>query len=136
MLVPKRPAIRLLLLQRPSTLRCLSTTAFRASPATPQRDRPSYGPNDPRGGNPVDDIDVVFDFPSEGQASYQKRSLEDSGLDIHSAMPHHPSQHMKGKGMGKDMAEGNVMYRYIGLGALGLGGLYMVMRRRGGAKAA
>ncbi|KAK3305032.1 uncharacterized protein B0T15DRAFT_511009 [Chaetomium strumarium] len=157
-MIPKRVTNvnNLVLLRRPANRsNYLSTTAaaFRASPAPPQRDhRPSasssYGPNDPRGGSPVDDIDVVFDFPSEGQASYQKRSLDESGLDIHSAMPHHQrgaaaaaAAGMKRGGGAKEMAEGNVMYvllnqvlfpyGYIGLGALGLGGLYMVMRRRG-----
>jgi hypothetical protein len=41
-------------------------------------------------GNPVDDIDLVFDYPTEGQTSHQKQPLEASGLDIHSAMPHRP----------------------------------------------
>jgi hypothetical protein len=41
-------------------------------------------------GNPVDDIDLVFDYPTEGQTSHQKQPLETSGLDIHSAMPHRP----------------------------------------------
>jgi hypothetical protein len=101
-MIPKRTGINLLpLLRRPAT-RCLSTTT--AARANPQR----YGPNDPRGGSPVDDIDVVFDFPSEGQASYQKRTLEESGLDIHSAMPHHTASKFPAnmKTGGKTMAGG------------------------------
>jgi hypothetical protein len=86
--------------------RCLSTTAARC--ATPTGGK-VYGPNDPRGGNPVDDIDLVFDYPTEGQASHQKQPLETSGLDIHSAMPHHPKgvkagmQQAMGKKLDKEM---------------------------------
>jgi hypothetical protein len=53
-----------------------------------------------KSGNPVDDIDLVFDYPSEGQGSYQKQSLETSGLDLHSAMPHHPKAGMQGQTTG------------------------------------
>ncbi|KXX81624.1 hypothetical protein MMYC01_202189 [Madurella mycetomatis] len=112
-----------------SATRCLSTTAAR--PATPTAGKP-YGPNDVHGGNPVDDIDVVFDYPSEGQTSHQKQPLESSGLDIHSAIPHHPKSDMKGgaqqpmgKRLGKEMGYPNNNMIYMGLGALGLGGLYM-----------
>lgn len=68
------------------TSRSLTTTPFRSF-ATPTN---RYPPNDPHNQNPVDDIDLVFDYPSEGQGSYQKQRLEQSGLDLHSAMPHHP----------------------------------------------
>lgn len=97
--------------------RSLSTTAARS--ATPTAGKPSYGPNDPRGGIPVDDIDVVFDYPSEGQTAHQKQPLEASGLDIHSAMPHHPKggtkagmQQAMGKRFDKEMGRpsNNMMY--------------------------
>ncbi|KAK3291440.1 uncharacterized protein B0H64DRAFT_435793 [Chaetomium fimeti] len=130
MLLPKQTRVSLWAL--PRTTRCLSTTAVRPW-ATPTN---RYPPNDPRGANPVDDIDLVFDYPSEGQTSHQKEPLETSGLDYHSALPHHPKpgmgQNIPGTGkMGKGMGatDSNVMYRYIGLGAVGLGGLYMMMRR-------
>ncbi|GAB1319792.1 Gram-positive cocci surface proteins LPxTG domain-containing protein [Madurella fahalii] len=117
--------------------RCLSITTAR--PATPTAGKP-YGPTDSRGGNPVDDIDVVFDYPSEGQTAHQKQPLESSGLDIHSAMPHHSKSGMKagvqqpmGRRLGKEMGYPNNNMIYMGLGALGLGGLYMATRRRGEA---
>ncbi|KAL2132198.1 hypothetical protein VTI74DRAFT_4113 [Chaetomium olivicolor] len=128
MLVPKRTAIGLRTAF--STTRCLSTTTVRPW-ATPTS-RPTQ--SDQRAaGNPVDDIDLVFDYPSEAQGSYQKQPLETAGLDLHSALPHHPKpgKGQLGAGAGKEMApDSNVMYRYIGLGALGLGGLYMMMRRQ------
>jgi len=79
--------------------RCLSTTTMRPF-ATPTARSP------PKSTAPVDDIDLVFDYPSEGQGSYQKQPLETSGLDLHSAMPHHPKAGMKGAGkMEKEMEE-------------------------------
>ncbi|AEO64784.1 b14cec5e-8126-4869-bee9-d41d5cbd1dda [Thermothielavioides terrestris] len=137
MLIPKRIGtalrIRPALIRWP-TSRCLSTTAARPW-ATPTN---RYPPSDARGGIPVEDIDVVFDYPSDGQASHQKTPLEQSGLDLHSAMPHYPKASSTAAGMagaqrmGKEMGytDSNAMYRYIGLGALGLGGLYLFMRRR------
>ncbi|KAH6842211.1 hypothetical protein B0I37DRAFT_313580 [Chaetomium sp. MPI-CAGE-AT-0009] len=122
MLVPKQARINLWAL--PRTTRCLSTTAVRPW-ATPTN---RYPPNDPRGANPVDDIDLVFDYPSEGQTSHQKQPLEASGLDYHSALPH--KQNVPGAGkMGKEMGATDSNVIYIGLGAVGLGGLYMMMRR-------
>lgn len=89
MLVPKHTRVGTAALRTAlRTTRCLSASAVRGY-ATPTN---RYPPNDPRGGNPVDDIDVVFDYPSEGQTSHQKQPLETSGLDLHSAMPHHPKQ--------------------------------------------
>ncbi|KAL2263587.1 hypothetical protein VTK26DRAFT_6054 [Humicola hyalothermophila] len=135
-----RPAVRL---GTTRTARCLSTTTLR-SLATPTGRQP---PKDPHSQPPVDDIDLVFDYPTEGQASYQKQPLEQSGLDLHSAMPHHQPQGpakaagdaMRSAGqsmpsgagrLGKEVGsgEGNNML-YFGIGALGLGGLYMMMRR-------
>lgn len=106
---------------RPASTRCLSTSAARCW-ATPTN---RYPPNDPRGGEPVEDIDVVFDYPSQGQVSHQKVPLERSGLDLHSAMPHHASaaaasaamragqKAVPGGRMGKDVASperNNVLY--------------------------
>ncbi|EAQ84358.1 predicted protein [Chaetomium globosum CBS 148.51] len=127
MLLPKQ--IRVSLRALPRTTRCLSTTTVRPW-ATPTN---RYPPNDPRGANPVDDIDLVFDYPSEGQTSHQKEPLEKSGLDYHSALPHRPKvgQNIPGAGkMGKEMGATDSNVIYIGLGAVGLGGLYMMMRRR------
>lgn len=84
-MLAKRTGLTALAALRPATCRSLSTSAARGW-ATPTN---QYPPNDPRGGAPVDDIDVVFDYPSAGQSSYQKQPLEQSGLDLHSAMPHH-----------------------------------------------
>ncbi|KAL2162578.1 hypothetical protein VTH06DRAFT_7492 [Thermothelomyces fergusii] len=113
--------------------RCLSTTAVRPW-ATPTSRYPSSEQRSSTGGTggvPVDDIDLVFDYPTEGQTSHQKQPLESQGLDYHSALPHRPkAENLAGK-MGKGMgaADSNVKYRYIGLGAVGLGGLYMMTRR-------
>ncbi len=152
MIVPKQTGIGFRAALRAT--RCLSTTAVRPW-ATP-----TSRPSETRNGNPVDDIDLVFDYPSEGQGSYQKQPLETSGLDLHSAMPHHPKAGMQGGTPGSKMenemgVDSNAMYvstrfrlsvihgtcllmtgnryRYIGLGALGLGGLYMMMRRQSAA---
>lgn len=102
MLVPKRTGIGLRASLRAA--RCLSTTVVRPW-ATPTS-RPSAA--DTRSGNPVDDIDLVFDYPTEGQSSHQKQRLEASGLDLHSALPHHPKPGMRGQNipgakMGKEM---------------------------------
>jgi hypothetical protein len=111
MILPKRTLTNL-----PRATRCLSTTAIRPM-ATPTS---RITPNDPRG-NPVDDIDLVFDYPSQGQTSHQREPLETSGLDYHMAMPHRAkaaagmAQGMAGAGkmakeMGADAAETNSMY--------------------------
>ncbi|KAK4151220.1 hypothetical protein C8A00DRAFT_17355 [Chaetomidium leptoderma] len=129
MILPKRTGVGLRTV--PRTARCLSTTTIRPW-ATPTSRPPS---STARSDNPVDDIDLVFDYPSESQGSYQKQHLDSSGLDLHSAMPHHPKQgqSIPGAGrLGKEMGtadSGNI--KYIGLGAVGLGGLYMMMRRGG-----
>jgi hypothetical protein len=116
MILPKQARVGLRTL--PRTTRCLSTTTARPW-ATPTN---RYPPNDPRG-NPVDDIDLVFDYPSKGQTSHQKEPLETSGLDYHSALPHHPKpgmgQNIPGAGkMGKEMGatDSNVMLVFIFLG--------------------
>jgi hypothetical protein len=81
--------------------------------ATPtNRYPPSEQRSERMGGNPVDDIDLVFDYPSEGQTSHQKQPLETSGLDYHSALPHHPKASIPGAAkMGKEMGatDSNVM---------------------------
>ncbi|KAL1839990.1 hypothetical protein VTJ49DRAFT_953 [Mycothermus thermophilus] len=126
MMLPKRT----LLLPRAAATRCLSTSAVRPF-AMPASSRGSQQQQPSSSQTPVDDIDLVFDYPTEGQASHQKRRLEESGLDLHSAMPHGPKG-VPGKSAGKEMgaADSNAMYKYIGVGALGLGGLYMMMRRQ------
>lgn len=70
----------------------------------------------------MEDIDLVFDYPTDGQTSHQKTPLEQSGLDLHSAMPHHPktaaAANMAGRAvpgaqrMAKEMGQtdSNVMY--------------------------
>ncbi|KAK4142733.1 uncharacterized protein C8A04DRAFT_38107 [Dichotomopilus funicola] len=115
----------------PRATRCFSATAIRPL-ATPTG---RYPPNDTRNTNdPVDDIDLVFDYPSENQTSHQKERLETSGLDYRSAMPHPPKpslgQQTPGTGqMGEGIGATDSNVKYIGLGAIGLGGLYMMMRR-------
>lgn len=113
MILPKRTAITLRTL--PRATRCLSTTAVRPW-ATPTNRYPP-GENARRtdsAGNPVDDIDLVFDYPTEGQTSHQKQPLESSGLDYHSAMPHRPkADSIPGaQKMGQEMGatDSNVMY--------------------------
>ncbi|KAJ4287496.1 hypothetical protein N0V88_007596 [Collariella sp. IMI 366227] len=131
MLAPKQATVRLRTVLQ--TTRCLSTTAVRPWATPTSRPTPTERT---AAGNPVDDIDLVFDYPTEGQSSHQKQPLESSGLDLHSALPHHPKPEMKGQtlgtgNMGKEVApDSNAMYRYMGIGALGLGGLYMMMRRQ------
>ncbi|KAL2143064.1 hypothetical protein VTI28DRAFT_404 [Corynascus sepedonium] len=126
MLLPKQAGVHLRTF--PRAIRCLSTTAARPW-ATPTNRYPSG--EQQRSGNPVDDIDLVFDYPTEGQTSHQKQRLESQGLDYHSALPHHPKGEKLAGKMGKEMGgtDSNVMYRYIGIGAVALGGLYMMMRR-------
>ncbi|KAL2015395.1 hypothetical protein VTK56DRAFT_5549 [Thermocarpiscus australiensis] len=123
MLLPKHTGIRTASLRaalRLGPTRCLSTSAARPW-ATPTN---RYAPNDPRGGNPVDDIDLVFDYPTEGQVSYQKQTLEASGV--------HPKQAVGSGTLGKAVRFADHNAIYIGLGALGLGGLYMLTRRKNG----
>ncbi|KAL2149082.1 hypothetical protein VTH82DRAFT_1768 [Thermothelomyces myriococcoides] len=132
MLLPKRAGINLRSLSRAT--RCFSTTAARPL-ATPTNQHPSSEKSSSSGA-PVEDIDLVFDYPTEGQASHQKQPLESQGLDYHSALPHRPkADNLAGK-MGKEMGatDSNVKYRYIGLGAVGLGGLYYMMMRRTNSK--
>jgi hypothetical protein len=109
MLVPRRTITGLRAVSR-----CFSSTAVRPW-ATPTG---RYSPNDPRGGNPVDDIDVLFDLSSEGQASHQKQRLEQSGLDLHSALPHHPKASAAGAAaagmMGKGMPGAAKMGKEMG----------------------
>lgn len=61
---------------------------------------------------PVDDIDVVFDYPSETQTAHQKIPLEDAGLDLHSAIPHGPKAGTPGAGKMKGVgtSESHFMY--------------------------
>ncbi|KAL2167448.1 hypothetical protein VTG60DRAFT_1199 [Thermothelomyces hinnuleus] len=134
MLLPKQAGVNLRALSRAT--RCLSTTAARPW-ATPTSQYPSSEQRSGSGsGTPVDDIDLVFDYPTEGQTSHQKQPLESQGLDYHSALPRRPkAENLAGK-MGKEMGatDSNVKYRYIGLGAVGLGGLYYMMMRRTNSK--
>ncbi len=121
MILPRRASTGLRTSLR--VTRCLSTTAARPW-ATPS----SRPPPDLKSGNPVDDIDLVFDYPSEGQGSYQKQSLETSGLDLHSAMPHHPKAGMQGQGTGaskvdSDMGVSDNNAMYAPLSGLVRGGL-------------
>ncbi len=107
MIVPKQTGIGLRAFFR--TTRCLSTTTVRPW-ATP-----TSRPTEAKSVNPVDDIDLVFDYPSEAQGSYQKQPLETSGLDLHSAMPHHPKAGMQGGTPGSKMenemgVDSNAMY--------------------------
>lgn len=87
---------RAFLLPRVAT-RCLSTSAVRPW-AMPSGDRGQQTQSSQQA--PVDDIDLVFDYPTEAQTSHQKQPLEQSGLDLHSAMPHH----VPGAKAGKEMA--------------------------------
>ncbi|AEO59450.1 hypothetical protein MYCTH_2119667 [Thermothelomyces thermophilus ATCC 42464] len=127
MLLPKQAGVNLRALSRAT--RCLSTTAARPW-ATPTSQYPSSEQRSGSGGGtPVDDIDLVFDYPTEGQTSHQKQPLESQGLDYHSALPRRPkAENLAGK-MGKEMGSTDSYVKYIGLGALGLAGLYMMMRR-------
>jgi hypothetical protein len=109
MLFPKRAVISFRALPR-ATTRCLSTTAARPW-ATPTNKVPS---NEARGGaNPVDDIDLVFDYPTESQSRHEKTRLEEAGLDLHSAIPHSSKgQSVPGAKAAKEMGatDSNVMY--------------------------
>lgn len=110
MLLPKRAGINLRSLSRAT--RCFSTTAARPL-ATPTNQHPSSEKSSSSGA-PVEDIDLVFDYPTEGQASHQKQPLESQGLDYHSALPHRPkADNLAGK-MGKEMGatDSNVKYVY------------------------
>ena len=111
-----RPSVPLHRLAVPAATRGLATPAGQHK--SQSRPTPTNA-KDARGETPVDDIDLVFDYPSEGQGSYQKQSLEASGLDLHSAMPHHPKQQGQGHGPG---AGGRGGQQRVGLGN-GLGWL-------------
>ncbi|KAK4120144.1 hypothetical protein N657DRAFT_580375 [Parathielavia appendiculata] len=128
MLLPKRAVVNFRVLPKATAARCFSATSAR-SWATPTNKYPS---KDARSGEqPVEDIDLVFDYPSESQARHEKQRLEEAGLDLHSAMPHRPKgQNMPGGATAKEMGASDSRVINIGLGAVGLGGLYMVMRRR------
>ncbi|KAK4186760.1 hypothetical protein QBC35DRAFT_436582 [Podospora australis] len=74
---------------RIKNVRAVITPAYRNSSARyvsstlPRQAMPtSSSSNDPRGGEPVDDIDVVFDYPSsaQGKLSRDSPSLESAGL--------------------------------------------------------
>jgi len=140
-------ALRSVTLQACRSVRCLSSTIPRA---------PTSTLSDPRGGEPVNDIDVVFDYPSEAQGSmsHNPPSLESAGLGagmyggkytgkgIDEAMGS-----MKGsmggigrvgssmkepmKKIDKEMGYPNNNVIYAGLGALGLAALYMKLRQPG-----
>ncbi|KAK4165468.1 hypothetical protein QBC43DRAFT_234683, partial [Cladorrhinum sp. PSN259] len=184
------PGIRIVKSLRPSTIRSTSLLPCRAarslSTTLPRPASPS--PADPRGGDPVDDIDVVFDYPSEAQGSISNSppSLESSGLgaglypggkytgkgidDTIGSMRHtmgsmkegmkdtmdemkdgmgEMKDNMMGEAMGsmggvgrmvgsqfkepmkridKEMGYPDNNVIYAGLGALGLGALYMTLR--------
>lgn len=121
--------------------------------------------SDPRGEKPVDDIDVVFDYPSEAQGNLSRGSpsLESAGLGpgmyggqytgrgiddtidaakgtmnnmgskvdsmgntIKSEMRDHIKEPMKRLDKEMGFPDNNMIY--MGLGALGLGALYMGLR--------
>ncbi|KAK3985432.1 hypothetical protein QBC44DRAFT_335151 [Cladorrhinum sp. PSN332] len=142
-------ALRALALPSCRSARLLSTTLPRAATETK---RP-----DPRGDSPVDDIDVVFDYPSQAQGSMSKNrpSLESSGLgpgvyggkysgrgidDTIGSMKDSMKEGMKDtmggafkepmKRIDKEMGYPDNNVLYAGLGALGLGALYMTLRER------
>ncbi|KAL2264994.1 hypothetical protein VTJ83DRAFT_7504 [Remersonia thermophila] len=134
MMTPKRSLLLLPRAATAATTRCLATSAARplAMPAGgrgPQQQQQQ--PSSSASQNPVDDIDLVFDYPTEAQTSHQKMRLAESGLDLHSAMSRGP-EGVPGKTAERDMgaADASSMYKYLGVGALGLGGLYMMMRRQ------
>ncbi|KAK0669799.1 hypothetical protein QBC41DRAFT_355466 [Cercophora samala] len=84
--IPKPQVLRTSLtpLYRSSSARYVSSTLSRLATATSPSTRSNI--NDPRGGAPVDDIDLVFDYPTSQQASPSTSppSLESSGLSASS----------------------------------------------------
>ncbi|KAK4096967.1 hypothetical protein N658DRAFT_479799 [Parathielavia hyrcaniae] len=128
MLFPNRAVVIPRVLPLITNRRCLSTTAVRGWAAPTNK----YPTKDARGGEqPVEDIDLVFDYPSESQARHEKQRLEEAGLDLHSAMPHRAKgQSMPGGATANEMGASDSRVINIGIGAVGLGSLYMVMRRR------
>lgn len=80
--IPKPQVLRTF--YRSSSARHVSSTPARLATATSPSSRSNI--NDPRGGAPVDDIDLVFDYPTSQQASPSTSppSLESSGLSASS----------------------------------------------------
>ncbi|KAK4113001.1 hypothetical protein N656DRAFT_797547 [Canariomyces notabilis] len=107
---------------RLTSVRSLSTSSsWRANPTK------QSSSNDPRDSTPVDDIDLVFDYPTQRKEAYEKQSSKPPGMD--------PKQAVGSKRAGRAMGFSDNKAMYIGLGAVGLGGVYMYRRRgNSGAK--
>ncbi|KAK4225361.1 hypothetical protein QBC38DRAFT_368905 [Podospora fimiseda] len=144
---------------RPTASRAMPRLSFRPfSTSLPRAIAAETQPTDPRGGSPVDDMDVVFDYPSAAQGSPSKTSpsLESSGLgpgvyggkytgqgidETIDSMKHSMGSMKEGvkdtmenmeskpmKRIDKEMGYPDNNFIYAGLGALGLGALYMTLR--------
>jgi hypothetical protein len=61
---------------RLASVRGLSTSnSYRANPTK------QSSSNDPRDSTPVDDIDLVFDYPTQRKEAYEKQSNKPPGMD-------------------------------------------------------